>query len=145
MANIMFKKTFSSDLFIASSVIQEVMTFLYSNMPSISDEDRYDLKLIFSELLFNALIHGNNEDSNKQVTLCVEILPLNIIFSSIQDEGNGFNYKNILERCEGAPTEEDIFSESGRGIRLVSKLTDKLSFNSLGNQIKFYKRIRYNG
>lgn len=129
----------------AGSVIQEAMMFLYGNMPSIANEDRYELKLIFSELLFNALIHGNKEDSNKHVTFCVEILPKNIIFSSVQDEGKGFDYKKILKQCSTVATDNDIFSETGRGIKLVSKLTDKLSFNSIGNQIKFYKRIKYNG
>jgi anti-sigma regulatory factor (Ser/Thr protein kinase) len=129
-------------MLIASSVIQEVMTFLYNNMPSISEEDRYDLKLIFSELLFNALIHGNNKDSSKYVTLSVEIIPPNTIYSSIIDEGNGFDYKSILTQCSIAPTEKDIFNEKGRGIKLVSKLTDKLYFNSTGNQIKFYKRMK---
>jgi serine/threonine-protein kinase RsbW len=142
MSNITFKKSFTSDMFIASSVIQEVMTFLYNNMPSISDEDRYELKLIFSELLFNALIHGNNKDSSKYVTLSVEILPPNTIYSSIKDEGDGFDYNAILKQCASPSTEKEIFNESGRGIQLVSKLTDKLCFNSIGNQIKFYKRMK---
>lgn len=137
-----FTKTFTSEVYAVSSVIQELMNFLLNGIPSISKEDKYDLRLIYSELLFNAVIHGNNKDSNKHVTLSVEILPSNVVVSSIQDEGEGFDYRNLLEQCSSETSEDDIFNESGRGIKLVSCLTDKLLFNSVGNQIKFYKRVK---
>lgn len=142
MENSKFTKTFTSEVYIVSSVIQELMSFLSKRIPSISTEDRYDLRLIYSELLFNAVIHGNNKDCSKYVTLSVEILPSNIVFSSIQDEGEGFDYNNLLDECSATTNELNIFNENGRGIKLVSCLTDKLSFNSIGNQIKFYKRVK---
>ncbi len=142
MENSKFTKTFTSEVYTVGSVIQELMGFLSKKLPSISLEDHYDLKLIYSELLFNAVIHGNNKDCNKQVTLSVEILPSNVVFSSIQDEGQGFDYKNLLNECSSVTTDYNIFNESGRGIKLVSCLTDKLLFNSRGNQIKFYKRVK---
>lgn len=142
MLNSKFTKTFTSELYIVGCVVQELMTFLNKRLPNISSEDRYDLKLIYSELLFNAVIHGNNKDINKYVTLSVEVLPSNVIVSSIQDEGEGFDYKNLLDECSLETTQDNIFNENGRGIKLVSCLTDKLSFNSTGNQIKFYKRVK---
>lgn len=142
MENAKFTKTFTSEVYIVSSVIQELMSFLSKKIPSISKEDHYDLRLIYSELLFNAVIHGNNKDANKHVTLSVEILPSNVVVSSIEDEGKGFDYNNLLKKCEEETSDENIFNESGRGIKLVSCLTDKLCFNSMGNQIKFYKRVK---
>lgn len=142
MENAKFTKTFTSEVYIVSSVIQELMGFLSKKIPSISKEDHYDLRLIYSELLFNAVIHGNNKDANKHVTLLVEILPSNVVVSSIEDEGKGFDYNNLLKECEEETSGENIFNESGRGIKLVSCLTDKLCFNSIGNQIKFYKRVK---
>lgn len=142
MENIKFTKTFTSEVYIVGSIIQELMGFLSKCIPSISVEDSYDLRLIYSELLFNAVIHGNNKDCNKYVTLSVEILPSNIVFSSIEDEGEGFDYNNLLNECSTPTNECNIFNENGRGIKLVSCLTDKLSFNPIGNQIKFYKRVK---
>lgn len=142
MENSKFTKTFTSEVYAVGSVVQELMNFLCKRIPSISSEDSYDLKLIYSELLFNAVIHGNNKDVNKCVTLSVEILPSNVVVSSIQDEGEGFDYKNLLDKCSNGTDSEDIFNETGRGIKLVSCLADKLSFNSTGNQIRFYKRVK---
>ena len=141
MENIKFTKIFKSEVYCVNDIIQELMLFLSKNLPSISQEDKYDLRLVFSELLFNAVIHGNHKDINKNVTLFVEILPSNIIFSSIQDEGNGFNFESLLNQSP-SKDEANIFNENGRGIKLVSALTDKLSFNSKGNQINFYKRVK---
>lgn len=137
MGNAKFTKTFTSEVYVVGSVIQELMGFLSKKLPSISKEDNSDLRLIYSELLVNAVIHGNNKDINKHVTLSVEILPSNVVVSSIEDEGKGFDYNNLLNETSS----EDIFSESGRGIKLVSCLADKLCFNSVGNKIKFYKRV----
>lgn len=141
MENIKFTKVFKSDVSDINNIIQELMLFLSKNLPAISLEDKGDLRLIFSELLFNAVIHGNKKDTTKNITLCIEILPLNIIFSSIQDEGKGFDFGKIMSQ---SPAKDDatIFNENGRGIKLVSALTDKLSFNSTGNQINFYKRVK---
>jgi len=146
MENIKFTKVFKSEVYCVNDIIQELMTFLSKNLPALSPEDKGDFRLIFSELLFNAVIHGNNQDINKSITLCVEILPSNIVFSSIQDEGKGFDFEKLLNQNHSSENEAAIFSENGRGIKLVSSLTDKLSFNSIGNQIKFYKRVKaYNG
>ncbi len=141
MENIKFTKVFKSDVSDINDIIQELMLFLSKNLPAISSEDKGDLRLIFSELLFNAAIHGNNKDTTKNITLCIEILPLNIIFSSIQDEGKGFDFGRIMSQNSNKDI-SNIFNENGRGIKLVSALTDKLSFNSVGNQINFYKRVK---
>ena len=106
----------------------------YNPVPEVRD----DLKLIFSELLYNAVIHGNKGDCNKCVNVRIEATG-DCLRAFVQDEGLGFDYQ---QKVKLPPSEFDAFSERGRGMSLVGALTDSLSFNETGNQIRFEKRLR---
>ncbi len=130
-----FFKTFSSEMKAATQVIKETLSFIDKSIPDLPQEDKFDLRLIYSELLFNAVIHGNKSDVNKNVSLSVEIKD-NTICSKISDNGLGFDHKKFLSDIG-----DDMYGESGRGILLVNSLADSLSFNSLGNEIVFQKKV----
>lgn len=117
----------------------EITSFLLKSIPSITKENSNELKLIFSELLCNAVIHGNKLDERKSVSVYIEI-ENNNISSIVKDEGSGFDYTNLINSI----TKEDdaLYCESGRGIWLVYALSDTLSFNIKGNEIKFIKKVR---
>ena len=104
----------------------------------ITEEERSDLKLIFSELLYNAVIHGNNKDETKYVHVIVEATDYEIA-ASVRDEGPGFDYNQVIAY---AHSEEAVLSEHGRGMVLVCALTDKLCFSEGGNQISFVKTLK---
>ena len=97
-----------------------------------------DLKLIFNELLFNAIIHGNKEDRTKRVHVQARMIN-DLLVATIQDEGPGFDYRQILEYSQ---TKTALFNEHGRGMVLVCGLTDNISFNETGNIIRFEKRLK---
>ena len=120
-------------------VVRSLLEFIDGqNMKrGLKPEVRDDLKLVFSELLFNAVIHGNKGDRKKFVFVRVET-STSFVSACIKDEGPGFNYHEVLER---AHSDEAIMSESGRGMVLACALTDSLTFNELGNQIKFVKNL----
>jgi serine/threonine-protein kinase RsbW len=51
----------------------------------------------------------------------------------IEDEGNGFDFNKITD-----PTsDENIKNESGRGIFIIKKLSNKIEYNEKGNRIQF--------
>lgn len=136
-----FSVSFSSNVYKVKTIVNDSLNFIKENLLNLSYDDLYDLKLILSELLFNAIIHGNKEDTKKNVSLTIEINN-NMIYAVIADEGPGFDYMGLLARLQAS---DNLFDENGRGIKLVLSLTDKLLFNHVGNEIKFYKKVNYNG
>ena len=132
--------SFCSELLTVRQVVMKILYFLRSAIPGLTSEEQSDLRLVFSELLYNAVVHGNNSDINKNVHLKVEIED-GIVVGRVADEGKGFDYMELFEHMD----DEALLDECGRGIRLVYSLTDKLVFNIAGNAIRFYKRVATHG
>lgn len=141
MASKNFEAIFCSEICQVKKTVNLVMQFLLNAIPNLTEDELFDLKLIYSELLINAVVHGNELDSNKTVCLSIEIAN-NTIYSMVSDEGLGFDYIKLLSNMN---TSENLLGETGRGVFLVRSLTDSLSFNVSGNQITFYKRVNQNG
>ncbi len=79
----------------------------------------------------NAIVHGNKLDENKMVNIEItrDGKKLRI---QIDDEGNGFDYKNIPDPT--AP--ENIENVNGRGIFLMEKLSDRIEFSKNGARVE---------
>ena len=136
-----FDVSFQSDIYNVNNVVNNSLNFLKNNFPKINQDDLMEFKLIYCELLFNAIIHGNKEDKTKNVFLTITI-ENNYVQSIVSDEGIGFDYKKTLEKgC----SEESLFFETGRGIRLVKSLVENLSFEKNGSTIKFCKKVEFDG
>ncbi len=132
-----FSVTFESDLKNVKTIVKQLLSFIESSI-TVSKEELNDLKLIFNELLINAVIHGNSGNTEKSVFLSVQIRLQGIIYAIIKDEGQGFNYMNYLKVLS---SKNNTIDENGRGILLACSLTDCIQFNEKGNQIMFCKRI----
>jgi len=96
------------------------------------DQDVYGNVLIAAlEAANNAITHGNKLNENKQVEVVFEIDDTHI-FLTVKDEGPGFDYQNIPD-----PTSpEKIENMSGRGVFLMTKLSDKIEFEDNGSFVK---------
>lgn len=137
MINNTFQLTFNSELMYIKKVVRQIILFLNHHFPNIASEDLFDLRLIISELLCNAIIHGNKSDYLKQVHIEIKLLNNNV-YAKISDEGNGFNHSIVFGiNC-------DQSSENGRGIRLVAALADEMHFTDRGNVVEIYKRVKLN-
>lgn len=91
-------------------------------------EDVYGNILIASlEATNNAIMHGNKLDENKEVTIEFKMEGKTLLVQ-VDDEGNGFDYENIPDPT--AP--ENLENVNGRGIFLMEKLSDKISFSRNG-------------
>ena len=134
-----YEAAISSKIINAKTLTNDCMVFINKNISDPSPDDIQDIKLVLSELLYNAVIHGNHQDETKRVSISVKIVK-NILFVRICDEGAGFDYNHIISPKKNTKA-EDLFMESGRGIKLVMALVDKLSFNI----IKFSKKVGSNG
>ena len=96
------------------------------------DHDVYGNVLIATlEATNNAITHGNKLIEDKQVEI-VFLMDESKILLTIKDEGTGFDYSNIRD-----PTSpENIENMSGRGVFLMTKISDMIEFEDNGSFVK---------
>ena len=101
-------------------------------------EDLYGNILIAAlEATNNAIMHGNKLDENKDVSIAFDLIEDKLCVK-VDDEGNGFDYQNIPDPT--AP--ENIENVNGRGIFLMEKLSDKISFSRNGATVELEFNIK---
>ena len=92
-------------------------------------EEAYGKIMVSSlEAVNNAIIHGNkgNEDKNVRICFSLSQKDMNV---SVEDEGEGFAPGKVPD-----PTQpENIENLRGRGVFLMTHLSDKIEFNNKGN------------
>jgi len=79
----------------------------------------------------NAILHGNKLNEEKSVGILISLNEKKLRIK-IDDEGNGFDYKNVPDPT--AP--ENIENVNGRGIFLMEKLSDKIEFSRNGATVE---------
>lgn len=89
----------------------------------MDESDSDDLGIVTTELVNNAIHHGNKSDPSKKVRVTFSVSSDKIIVR-IKDQGEGFNPEKLKDPL--AP--ENLLSESGRGIFLIRALMDSLDF-----------------
>jgi len=116
------------------STIAEIIKKIQDEV-KLSDDDAHQLRLILEEALTNGIQHGNNLDTSLKVTISVEFEDdtLKIIVS---DRGEGFDYNNIPD-----PIKDEELKSFGRGIYLIKKMADDVTFNDTGSEITIIKKI----
>ena len=92
----------------------------YMNFP---EDDRDSLAIAVTEIVGNAISHGNKGDKTKKVKIKFEYHNDTIIVQ-IQDEGKGFDVENIKNPLDP----ENLLKESGRGIFIVRALMNEIKF-----------------
>src|SRR3989304_5482258 len=98
---------------------------------SISADIYGNILIAALEAANNAILHGNKLDENKNVIITVRIEEKKLLIK-IEDEGNGFDYKNVPDPT--AP--ENIENVNGRGIFLMEKLSDQIEFTRNGATVE---------
>lgn len=86
-------------------------------------------ELVVRECLNNAIHHGNREDPQKGIKLCVTAAQ-NHIRVRVADEGKGFDWKRIMALQPAASTDC-----SGRGLAVIGTYASRIAFNTKGNVI----------
>ncbi|MBE6334112.1 MAG: ATP-binding protein [Bacteroidales bacterium] len=131
----------SLELKIASGIehISEVEKFIDSFTTEFNLGQRLygqiDLSII--EAVNNAILFGNKRDESKYVTI-VATLDDTLFYVSVEDEGEGFDYSKYPED----PTiPENLEKTCGRGIYLMSILSDRLIYEKNGSKVTLYFNI----
>ena len=113
--------------------LKKVDEFLSAVLKELKlDQSNYNKALLcISEAVINSIEHGNQYDLNKKVTIEISH-ELNTIQVKIVDEGDGFNFDEIKDPTKN----ENILSESGRGIHIIKMLSNSIKYNNKGNSLK---------
>ena len=98
-------------------------------------DDYFDVKLILTEAITNSFVHGNNRDKNLPITLHY-YYDGQAVFFEIEDSNKNKGNINIPDKIE----DDEILSESGKGLFLINVLSDEVEINN--NVIKIKKIIK---
>lgn len=122
------------NLRIVESVIDSV-----TNEIGINKENYGKILISTLEAVNNAIVHGNKSDPLKNVDILFSFHETELKVR-ITDEGTGFKPETVPD-----PTvPENIEALSGRGIFLMSRLSDGIEFNEKGNCVTMtFKNINY--
>ncbi len=100
----------------------------------LSDEVYGNVLVATMEATNNAIIHGNNSDPNKKVSIKIRLEEKELKVH-IEDQGKGFDHKNVPDPT--AP--ENLEKINGRGIFLMERLSDEILYLDQGRivELKF--------
>jgi len=104
----------------------------------VADSAVADIAISVSELINNAVTHGNKNDNSKHVEIEIRKADGNVIVS-VTDQGGGFNPNKI----DDPRKKENLLKEAGRGMFIVENLMDKVevALTSDGTRITITKSI----
>jgi len=115
---------------------------LTNNLTALAgcDSDHaYFIEMAVREVLINAIRHGNQFDSHKQVRVRFRFDAARFEVQ-INDQGPGFDYEHLPDPCDSA----NLLKSSGRGIFLVRSFMDDFSLVYVpdqGTEVKFAKKL----
>jgi len=128
----------------ARCACENVMTIMnrIQNHVGLNSDQYFDVRIILSELLQNAIKHGNESGSNKKVYMRVYLKGKDALNITIRDQGSGFNaYKTLQDEMSRQICDVQDLMECGRGLQIVKCLCDHMNFNRRGNRITVLKRL----
>lgn len=103
---------------------------------NLSSEIYGNILIATLEATNNAIMHGNKLDEGKFVNINCSFLNDELVIS-VKDQGNGFDYQNIPDPT--AP--ENIENINGRGVFLMEKLSDRISFFENGSKVELTFKV----
>lgn len=97
-------------------------------LAGFSEDDRDNMAIALTEVVANAIYHGNKGNPEKTVTICFRVCK-GCITIEITDEGDGFNPHSIADPLQP----ENLLKDSGRGIFIVRALMDSVKYRFKAN------------
>jgi serine/threonine-protein kinase RsbW len=99
----------------------------------------YDIAISVSEVVTNAVVHGNKNDLNKKVRISLKV-DSSRVEVTVEDEGAGFDRECVCPPIDN----KNLLKEAGRGLLIVDSLMDELDIccsTEGGTQVRIVKVI----
>lgn len=120
--------------------LPDVDLFLEGTLRGFGAEESVvaDIAISVSELVNNAMLHGNKSADDKIVTVTIN-RGTGSVTVTITDEGGGFDPSDVPDPL----ADENLLQEVGRGLFIVKSLMDKVDVNptAKGTTIAITKAI----
>ena len=118
------------------AVAPAVDRVLEAAAPSGLDGDRLtDLAVAVAEALSNAAVHGHSLDPRRAVKVVVSVRRGSVVVE-VSDSGRGFDARTVSDPTQ--PGRE--LMPGGRGIFLMRRLVDEVTYNPVGNTVRLTVR-----
>ncbi|PKK90152.1 MAG: hypothetical protein CVV64_10510 [Candidatus Wallbacteria bacterium HGW-Wallbacteria-1] len=101
-----------------------------------TEEELFDIEISLEEALYNAIVHGNNRSESKTVHFKV-IIDDEKTFIEIADQGAGFEVDRLTKI--DCTRHDRLLRGNGRGLFIIRKSMDNVSFNEDGTIISMEK------
>ena len=126
-------KTLPSSFEVIPSFTQDVLENLSKEI-TLEGDEIFNIKLVLEESMTNAIKHGNKLNPSSMIQATVSLAG-NRLTMIVKDQGQGFDFKNVPD-----PTQRDhLLKTSGRGVFLIRKLMDDVSYHDGGREIRMVK------
>jgi serine/threonine-protein kinase RsbW len=104
----------------------------------LDEDERFHLTMAVREAAVNAVLHGNEYDPAKQITVSYENTGEALVFT-VADQGKGLDPDTIPDPL--AP--ENLLRGTGRGIFLIRSFMDEVHFRQLhpGTELTLIKHL----
>lgn len=89
------------------------------------------------EAINNALKYGKTTKYPKSIVVKMDVLRNQWVIVRVKDHGKGFTPDDNRDH---AILKQSLFAESGRGIFIMKKASDRLYYNRQGNEVFLAKR-----
>lgn len=90
----------------------------------LNEEAAYGVDMALREAVGNAVVHGNERDENKKVTVVFTSSP-GALEIEVSDQGTGFDLESVQDPTIG----ENVLKTSGRGIFFMRTFMDEVSWS----------------
>ncbi len=119
------------------SLMTAVLDYLVGRVTKLGvvNPEQSNLFIALDEAFVNAVKHGNRYDTRKTVYISADLSPEEARFT-IEDEGEGFNPKEIPDPCDPG----NLFKTSGRGVLFIRNIMDEVEYSERGNRLTMVKR-----
>ncbi|MCX6250305.1 MAG: ATP-binding protein [Bacteroidetes bacterium] len=131
----------SNDLIISSTMneMTKVILFVEEICDTYHLNETYYGNILVSieEAVRNAILHGNKNDTRKNVTIASEWIRNGLKFT-VEDEGEGFDFDSVPDPLDISGNAD---KRRGTGIFLIKTLSDQVRYNAKGNAVEIVFNI----
>src|SRR6202048_3438304 len=124
-----------SEIVLISPLVDWLMSLITASR-CVRGEEQY-VELALREALSNAMLHGNRLEARKLVHVRCRCDCGSGLSVFVSDQGQGFDPNNVPDPLAF----ENLRSEHGRGIHLMKRAMDEVSFERGGTAVHMRKKL----